>query len=181
MKNKFITAQLSTAAGETGSDMWESQYVVNPQLKYWIDAKEEYEKYNSLLEKKEIPQEDWSFIASIVLKLGDSLTVLFGANHAGQQGKNTPALKTFIDTILPWKLEKEDPDLYEQFKKLDEFHKDVCKHFDRSKIHIINKTTIDDLNQYMETTRKIWLWFIRKHTNGVIITEVEKEFSKEYL
>jgi hypothetical protein len=179
LEKEFKIAQASTEAGETfNPDSRRSQYVINAQIKFWKDAKKEYEEYQKLLKQKIIPPEDWSYALSIILKLGISLTVLFGANYESKPGEFTPALKNHI---LKWKLEEEDKNLYDEFVELDEFHKNISKHFDISKVPILEKTSLDDLNKYMETTRKIWLWFLRKKTNGVIDPEVEKEFTKKYV
>ena len=164
---EFITAQLSTSAGDKiHLDSKHHQYIINPQLHFWKDAKKEYKAYLDLVADDEKHLKDWAYPLSIILKLGISLTVLFGAGHTSKVNENTPALLKFINDILPWKLSEQNPALYDDFLKLDEAHKNLCKHYDRSKITELENIKIDILRKYMETTKEIWKWYMKSNYSG---------------
>lgn len=151
----------------------ETQRLSNLQLKSWMDAKE---KYNKLIKGNSNPASDDMIL--IVNLLGDSLTYLFGANY--NQGERTPTLRYFIDKIFPdreWDLESDNPNLYSRFCDLDEFHKDVSKHFSRNKIPKTMTLTKQKLEEYMYTTKDIWLWFMDKHYSGKIPEDQLLEFN----
>jgi len=66
-----------------------------------------------------------------------------------------------VNFNIPEERYASDPDDYvgriKEFKMMiDEFHKNISKHFDISKVPILEKTSLDDLNKYMET-KLIWL------------------------
>lgn len=101
--------------------------------------------------------------------LGDSLTYLFGANYTN--GTRTPYLKYMVDKIFPergWNLQSDNLNLYNRFCEMEKFHKNVCKHFDRSKITEAKNLTKQKLEQYMKTTCEIWMWFLNKFYHGNI-------------
>ena len=90
-------------------------------------------------------------------------------------------LLKFVKSILPWKLEKENPDLYSDFLELDNDHKNLCKHYDRSKITKLDNIKIDNLKKHMETTKEIWKWYMKNANNGTLTPEMEKDFLDNFL
>ena len=150
---------------------------VNTQLDAWIDAKS---KYYDLLNR----DYNWGDFKLIISKLGDSLTDLFGINY-NDNSNYTPPLLAYINKIFPnefgWNLEKDNPQLYLDFLKLDNFHKDKCKHYDINKVPELEKLHLDDLKRFMETTRQVWLWFFNKKFGRIIPVELLKEFGEKYI
>jgi hypothetical protein len=178
---EYITAQLSTSAGdEIHHDTKQHKYIINPQLHFWKDAKKEYKEYLDLIVNDEKHSKDWVYPLSIILKLGISLTALFGANYTSKTNEDTPSLLKFVNDILPWKLEKENPALYDDLLELDEAHKNLCKHYDRRKISELENIKIDDLKKYMDTTKEVWKWYMKNNNNGIITPEMVEEFIENF-
>ena len=180
-RSKFTISYLSTGEYEKSPNGNLIQTSISLQLPHWREANREYDIYNNLIDKR-----DWSYIKRIVLNLGQCLTDLFGANYTKPiNKKKTPSLMDYINTIYPdeygWNLKIEEPELYYKLTELDCFHKDLCKHFDRSKISKLEDTTMEKLNQFMETTREAFIWFMRKKNNGVITDDMIKELQKVYI
>lgn len=170
---KIKNHEFAYAASATSSqpDQQENK-TINLQLKSWIDAKRKYVK----IKGKNVPEIDDMIL--VVNLLGDSLTYLFGANY--NKGGDTPTLKKMVDKVCPekgWDLNSDDPNLYKRFCELDEIHKNVSKHFSRYKIPEARKLTRKMLDEYMETTREIWIWFLAKKFKGNIPPEQLTEFA----
>lgn len=147
----------------------------NIQLKSWIDAKHKYAK---IKENNNPTIDDMILIVNL---LGDSLTYLFGANY--NTDNRTPPLKDMVDKIFPsrgWDLKSDNLNLYNRFCELDEFHKDVSKHFSRPKIPKAANLTVKKLEQHMKTACEIWIWFLNKYYSGNIPHDQLIEF-KSYL
>jgi hypothetical protein len=179
---EYITAQLSTSAGDIiQPDSKHHKYVINPQLHFWKDAKKEYKAYLDLIVNDEKHEKDWAYPLSIILKLGISLTVLFGAGYTSKIDEDTPSLLKFIKCILPWDLKEQNPILYNDFLKLDKAHKNLCKHYDRRKITELENIKVDILRKYMETTKEIWKWYMKNNNNGILTPEMEEEFLDNFL
>ena len=110
---------------------------------------------------------------------GDSLTTLFGMNYYGNN-KQTPPLRYYIDAYFPeynnWNLIIDGAELYKNCIILDEFHKDVLKHFEIRKIEKIQELDFNKVSDFRETTKNMWIWFLNKNYNGVIPDEILKYF-----
>jgi hypothetical protein len=169
-KNKIQEFAYAASATSSLLDQQENN-TINLQLTSWKNAKKIYFK----IKGENAPKLEE--MISVVNHLGNSLTYLFGANYM-EEG-HTPSLKKMIDEICPKKgldLKSDNPDLYKRFCELDEVHKSVSKHFSRGKIPEAKKITKQILNEYMETTRKIWIWFLDKKFEGNIPPEQLTEF-----
>lgn len=150
----------SSSAGQINKD---GKKCVNLQLAAWKDAKE---KYFDILNKNQF---DIAQVKLIIQNLGQSLCDLFGANY-NKPGR-TPYLKDYIDKILPtektWDLKTDNLRLYNNFLKLNDYYTDKTKHYDANKNSFFINFTINDLKEMMETTKNIWLWFIKKQNNNI--------------
>lgn len=146
--------------------------VCNLQLNAWINARD---KYKQIKDNENPNLDDMILTANL---LGDSLTYLFGTNY--NINSKTPALKTLIEKFYPedrdWNLKSDDINLYEHFIELDEFHKDITKHFNRTKTAKANELTKKKLEIFVETTKEIWIWFLKKYFNDDIPSEQLTEF-----
>jgi len=164
IKSKKIMDEFAYVATATvSSPNKQGKRTSNIQLKSWIDAKHKYAKI------KENNNQTLDDMILIVNLLGDSLTYLFGANY--NTVNRTPPLKDMVDKSFPsrgWDLKSDNLDLYNRFCELDEFHKDVSKHFSRSKILKAANLTEQKLEQQMKTTCEIWIWFLNKYYSGNI-------------
>lgn len=140
--------------------------VINVQLNSWLEAKKKY-----MLLKNNINY-NWGDFIPIIKELGDSLAYLFGINY--DCNMRTPSLKKFISNSLPqkgWDLKKDEPILFKDFERLDDYYKDISKHLNRLKVDKINALTVIDISRFMETTRRIWIWYLNKNYNYKIPDE----------
>jgi len=146
--------------------------VCNLQLKAWIDARDKYKK----IKENENPNLDDMILTVNIL--GNSLTYLFGTNY--NKRHETPALKYLIDTFYPndrhWELKSDNIDLYNSFIELDKYHKDITKHFNKTKTATATELTKKKLEIFVETTKEIWIWFLGKFFDGDIPKEQLAEF-----
>ena len=150
--------------------------IINLQLTAWCEAND---KYDSIKVKGEY---NWGDIIPVINLLGDSLSHLFGMNY--NKDGQTPPLYKFINDYLPsrgWDLKSENPELYKDFLKLDKFYKNITKHIASYKTREASEITFDELSYFMDTTRKLWIWFLNKIYNGIIPDEQLVFFDKEYL
>ncbi|SNQ61024.1 hypothetical protein [Candidatus Methanoperedens nitratireducens] len=128
--------------------------VVNLQLDYWIDAVNEYKKI------KENNNPNLSYMIKTVNLLGSSLSNLFGANyHTINKRKETPSLKILVEKAG---LKTDSRDLYERFLRFNQFYNDVAKHFSSIKIDKAKDLDMNNLKEYMEITRDVWIWYFSK-------------------
>jgi len=147
---------------------------VNVQLAFWKDAKN---KYLTLV--KPIDSQHIEHLVLVVTSLFLSLTFLFGVNFEKKDiDYKTPCL---IDMVKKWKLKNERPDLYRSLLEIDDFFSTNIRHTDFNKINkeviSLSKQTV---KEFLETTRKVWIWFINKycekHNNVVVPSELLDEF-----
>lgn len=165
-------AYLATAAASTSLPNQKDE-IINIQLEFLKDAMSKYAE----IEKDNAP--NLAKMISTVKQLGDSLTSLFGANYSVPG--DTPTLRRMVDTILPgsgFDLQSDNPDLFKRFLDLDDFHKDVTKHFGRTKIPKATTLTKQKLNEYRDTTLDVWMWYLDKHFSGNIPSDQLLEFKK---
>jgi len=148
--------------------------IVNIQLAFWKDAKY---KYLQLVKPYDHP-----LLENIVLVIASlflSMTFLFGVNLDTKNGQQkTPSL---IDMVKSWKLKKDRPDLYRNLVEMDDFFSDKIRHTDIDKVNSeITKLSKQKLVSFVETTRKVWIWFINKYcskfNNGVVPPELLTDF-----
>ena len=150
----------------------------NPQLYYWREAINRYFKKVKSFEKPAL--DDLLFIVNC---LGNSLSNLFGRHYPGNEKGHTPPLLTFIDSFFPSQgivLKDDDLKTYKHFIELNIFYCDATKHPDRSKeSKIINLSKLK-VEQFLETTRQIWLWFGKKKYGSPLSSEAIKEFEYQF-
>jgi hypothetical protein len=191
--NNFDIAHLSTAmnvtyvlsggvafvgensGGLTQSTMdSETRSVINFQLAFWKDAKE---KYNQRIKNNNTPL--LSDMVLVISSLFLSLTFLFGVNFQKRVGNiSTPSL---ISLINSWHLGKDNSDLYRRFCEINSFFKINIRHTDYDKISSnVIVLTKEKLERFYETTRELWVWFIKKYcekyNNGNVPPELLIEF-----
>ncbi|MBN2531847.1 MAG: hypothetical protein JXB88_03090 [Spirochaetales bacterium] len=150
------------------------QPFTNIQLAFWIDAKT---KYFSLIKKTDYP--DLSDMILIVIALGNSLTFLFAVNFEKINDSKTPEL---FDMIKKWGLHNARPDYFRDFEELFVFYRNLLKHPDRKKLdEIASILTKEKLKRFMQITRNIWIWFIKKYHekhNSKVPGDQLKEFKE---
>ncbi len=147
----------------------------NPQLYLWKRAKEEYNKAKSA--GRNLYHDESIFI---IILLGNSLAFLFGRSWEGGDGINTPSLKNLVEKKLPTigiDLESDDQELYSHFDELNQFYNDCTKHHDMSKENKIEELNNDRVEKFLETTRCVWIWYLRKKLNQESHME-DKAFSE---
>ncbi|NQT57425.1 MAG: hypothetical protein HQ557_00440 [Bacteroidetes bacterium] len=173
-KDPIIMADLSTSTNSIpqkssnsillGNEKAEYPTVdANPQLFFWMKAKDEYKKAKS--EGRKLSPDEAIFITN---SLGASLSFLFGRSYTGSDNGYTPSLAKLVEANLSDKdfnLERNDPELYANFNDLNGFYNDCTKHHDRTKIKKIEDLNDDKVEQFLETTRCIWIWFLLKKLN----------------
>ncbi len=140
-------------------------FIVNLQLDDWVEAKNKFGALNR-------ENYHWSKGIQIVNLLGNSLTKLFGMHYL-LDGR-TPALRNYVDNDFfdkKWDLEADDSILYKRFVNLDNLHKDITKHTAVAKVGLARKEleTLEQLAWHRETTRKMWLWFLKKRAGNQAI------------
>lgn len=149
----------------------------NLQLVSWKDAKEVF--------VESIKDKDDPLIADMLKVIGHlcaSLSYLFGRNYT-EKGR-TPSLLTLIQKGYPklkgWDLKKDNPTLYGDFEKLNDYFTDVHKHFAESKIQKTLGLDKKKVCHFMDVTQEIWLWFLSKQHNGNIPEYLKHEFKEDF-
>ena len=150
----------------------------NPQLYYWKEAKNRYFEKVKAVDKPAL--DDLLFIVNC---LGVSLSNLFGRHYPGNEKGHTPPLLKLIDSYFPSQgivLKDDDPIIYNHFAELNIFYCDATKHPDRSKeSKIINLSKLK-VEQFLETTRQIWLWFGKRKYGALLSDDALKEFKYQF-
>lgn len=173
---RYSTAKGSTADGTYAPDSkGDLRKIYNIQLGHWIDAKKLYR-----LLQQNPDNLNPKNIDSLIMNLGASLTTLFGVNYHGKG--HVPSLFKFVQTYLKnkgWDLEKDDPQLYMNFLKLDKVHKDLSKHISYQKTKQLEEIELVEISSYMQTTRDVWLWYLGKQ-NPYANDEYLVQFNEVY-
>ncbi len=128
----------------------------NMQLKHWMEAKS---RYFSKVAGTATPSLDDMIL--VVNSLGNSLTSLFGQNFVGNVS-NTPSLLCYVDRkhhYSGFSLIDENQPLFGHLETLNDLFNDVSKHPDQSKRAKIASLTRENIADFMETTKRVWIWF----------------------
>jgi hypothetical protein len=108
--------------------------------------------------------------------LCSSLETLAGVNIRPPKGDHTPPLIKLYEVTLAedrgWNLIMEKPYLYEKLKAMDIFNKNLCKHISISPTRraLLRQVSYEDIQDFFEVTKNIWLWILDKKFKGNIPT-----------
>jgi hypothetical protein len=130
---------------------------------------------------------DWNYkveeLLLILNLLCSSLEALAGVNiKSPKKDRTPPLLEMYKDTLITdkgWDLPKERPDLFAKLKEMDQFHKNLCKHINISSSRkvLLKQIIYQKIQDFIETTKNIWLWILDKKFKGNI-PESQLEFFK---
>jgi len=129
----------------------------NTQLMYWRRAKQQY-----MTTIRNNPNPSLDDRVFIVNNLGHSLLHLFGQNYRGSASGYTPPLLNFVDSShynCGYSLESEDSLLFSHLQDLNDYFNDISKHLDQSKHEKALSLTKSKIEEFMETTKRVWIWY----------------------
>ncbi len=128
-----------------------SKPLINLQLMHWKEAKQRYFEYQNNLST-----EDMIFIIDHLI---NSLSALFGANFPGDREKKTPQLKQLINNRRSESNIKIDKTVYRSLLDLADYYDATVRHHDQSKRTRALDLTVTTIERFLETTKRIWIWF----------------------
>ncbi|MGA2641707.1 MAG: hypothetical protein ABSG21_12495 [Spirochaetia bacterium] len=152
--------------------------VENTQLAYWILAKRIYQERVTAVDKPL-----FSDMILVVSNLGNCLLHLFGRNFSNPKGERTPSLLAYVDEkkhFCGWSLEKEDPNLFTDLIRLNQFNDEVAKHTDESKVELLLTLDRELVQRLLQTTKDVWLWYGRHKYPQGIPADQTTEFTEDY-
>jgi len=130
--------------------------IFNLQLRYWIEALIKFER----LDKEcNIKLEELLLILNSIC---NSLLVLAGVNFKKlPQNDFIPCL---IDLYDQWSLKKDEPELFHDLRQMNENYNKLSKHLCKSSLRskLLNKIDYEKIRKYMNVTKEIWLWALKK-------------------
>ena len=173
-----VTNSIENIDKTSNSSDAQNKVAANPQLYFWIEAKNRYfEKVKTYYHPA---IDDLIFIVNC---LGISLSHLFGQNYPGNENGYTPPLLTLVDSFLPsqgMRLKVDYQNVYYTFKELNIYYCDVTKHPDRSKKLKILSLTKSKIDSFLEATRLIWIWFGLKKYGNILSDDALSEFKYQF-
>lgn len=135
--------------------------IFNLQLRYWIEALMKFQNlYDGNFKVEEL--------LLILDLLCHSLETLAGVNINTPTKDRTPPLMILYKKTLKndkeWDSSQEKPFLFKNLEEMDNFHKNLCKHINRSdsRKELLKQVSYEKIRKYMETTKEIWLWILNK-------------------
>ena len=164
----FIWAEY--ASGWTDADSYYRHVgtrIFNLQLRYWVEARMKFQNlYDGNYKVEEL--------LIILNLLCSSLEALAGVNIKPPKDDLTPSLikmyKVTLITDKGWDLLKEKPNLFDKLIEMDQFHKNLCKHINisSSRKALLRQISYEKTQDFIETTKNIWLWILDKKFKGNI-------------
>ncbi len=173
-----VTNSINNIYKSRNSTDAQNKVEANPQLYFWIKAKNLYFEKVKTCNQPAI--DDLIFIVNC---LGISLSQLFGQHYPGNENGYTPSLVTLVDSFLPTqglRLEDDYPKVYNTFKELNIYYCDVTKHPDKSKKSKILALTKSKIESFLEATRLIWIWFGLKKYGIIFSDDALSEFKYQF-
>lgn len=167
-KDFFYIAELSTGQIDYVDDYYEkvkTNKIFNLQLRYWTESLYKFQK----LDESHFILEEALLIINC---LCNSLETLAGVN-INPVDYTPPLVKMYEETLKKdkgWDFTSDKPKLLEKLKEMDNYHKNICKHINKSnfKREMLKEINYEKLEDYMSVTQEIWLWVLTKAFNGNI-------------